>query len=841
MNRNNRLARNEISNNWTMAHERARSPGKRCGGRTVLAAAVAAAFASYMPSALPMPTGGQVSQGTGNIAQTGTAMTVTQTSQRLAVNWQSFNIGGAESVTFNQPNSSAIALNRILGTDPSQIYGKLTANGQVFLLNPNGIFFKPGAQVSVGGLVATTLGLSDADFMAGHFSFAGRGGNITNQGNITAVDGGYVALLGGQVSNEGTIQARLGSVALAAGDKVTLDFAGDKLVNVQVDQGTLNALAQNKQLIQADGGTILLTAKAADVLLASVVNNEGVLQAASLVEKNGKIVIEGDLVEHSGSIQANGGNGRGGDVSIAGDVVLQTGEIRTDGASGGSISIQARNLLQSAATTVNGTAGAGGNININATNIIQTSGVLLSANGTGDVGGSVTVAAGAASGGGVFSSATMSATGSTGGAITITGDDIVLRAAHIDVSGDLGGGAVLIGGDWQGKNLYVANAQSTQLNFSTTINADAIQSGDGGKVVVWSDLNTQFFGTISAHGGAQIGNGGRMEVSGKENLVFGGMADAGAPRGVAGSLLLDPKNITIDSTGGPSAIDLVDPHIGIHDQFGRGAVGLTSGNIIAADPYDSFVASQAGAVYLFDGNTGALISALTGSSANDRVGFGTNASDGIAVLTNGNFVVRSVNWKNSAATDAGAATWGSGATGVSGAVSATNSLVGSTTSDSVGASVTALTNGNYVVSSPSWSNGVATRAGAVTWGSGTTGISGAVTAANSLVGSTASDIVGVLAAGGSGVTALTNGNYVVNSNQWHNGAATNAGAVTWGNGTGGTVGVVSAANSLIGSTTSDYLGTLQSGGSGITALNNGNYVVASYQWDNGAGGVISFV
>ena len=154
----------------------------------------------------------------------------------------------------------------------------------------------------------------------------------------------------------------------------------------------------------------------------------------------------------------------------------------------------------------------------------------------------------------------------------------------------------------------------------------------------------------------------------------------------------------------------------------------------------------------------------------------------MTALANGNYVVISTNWANGMATAAGAVTWGSGTTGISGTVSSANSLVGSTAGDVVGSDgVTALASGNYVVSSTNWTNGMATCAGAVTWGSGTAGVSGVVSSTNSLVGSTANDQVGY---GGNGVTALANGNYVVDSPNWNNGA----GAVTWGSGTAGVSG-----------------------------------------------------
>src|SRR6185369_13645824 len=160
-----------------------------------------------------------------------------------------------------------------LGPDPSSILGSLSANGKVFLVNPNGILFGQGAQVNVGGLVASTLNITDADFMAGRYNFSGSGtGTVVNRGSINA-DGGYVALLGASVSNEGTIAAKLGTVILAAGKAMTLDVAGDGLLNLTVNEGAVNALVQNGGLIRADGGNVLLTAKSAGSLLQSAVNN----------------------------------------------------------------------------------------------------------------------------------------------------------------------------------------------------------------------------------------------------------------------------------------------------------------------------------------------------------------------------------------------------------------------------------------------------------------------------------------------------------------------------------------------------------------------------------------
>jgi filamentous hemagglutinin family protein len=273
---------------------------------------MALAFFSFAAVADPAPTelpsGGQVTNGSASIAVDGSHMDVNQASQNASFNWQTFNIGESAQVDFHQPSSSAVAVNRIADPNGSQIMGRLNANGQIYLINPNGVLFGQGSQVNVGGLVASTLDISDADAASDKRTFSstanGDEGKIINQGTLTAADGGYVALLGGQVSNQGIIQARLGTVALAAGNKITLDFAGDKLLNVQVDKGALQALAENKQLIQADGGTVLMTAKAADALLSSVVNNEGVIEARTVEDSNGVIKLLGDM--DSGTVNVGG-------------------------------------------------------------------------------------------------------------------------------------------------------------------------------------------------------------------------------------------------------------------------------------------------------------------------------------------------------------------------------------------------------------------------------------------------------------------------------------------------------------------------------------------------------
>lgn len=294
------------------------------GARLVLKAVTASLVLAFGSLVYASPTDGTVSAGSASITGGPGSTTITQSSQNAVINWQSFSIGAGESVQFVQPNSSSVALNRVIGPDPSVILGSLSANGKVFLLNANGILFGKGAQVNVGGLVASTLSLSDSDFMAGKYKFSGSSqGTILNQGSINA-DGGYVALLGANVSNEGVISARLGTVALAAGNAITLDVAGDGLLNVTVDQSAVNALVQNSGLIQADGGQVLLTAQAAGDLLQGVVNNTGVIRAQTIENHKGTIKLLANMqsgtVNVDGTLDAsapNGGDGGFIDTSAA--------------------------------------------------------------------------------------------------------------------------------------------------------------------------------------------------------------------------------------------------------------------------------------------------------------------------------------------------------------------------------------------------------------------------------------------------------------------------------------------------------------------------------------------
>ncbi|RII26601.1 MAG: hypothetical protein CXR31_09285 [Geobacter sp.] len=341
MNKIFRLIWSMAKEKWVVVSEKVAARGC-CPAATVGALTLAALFAAggnafaLDPGALP--TGGKITSGSGSIATGGNQMTVNQTTQQMITNWNSFNIGQNAGVQFKQPSSTATALNRINDQNPSQILGSLSANGNVFLLNPAGIIFGQTARVDVGGLVASSLSMLDSDFLAGKYTFtnAGNAGSILNQGVINAIPGGVVALIASKVINEGAISANSGSVALAAGNQVSLDFKGDGLITYTVDQGAVDALVDNKGLIKADGGLVVMTAKAADSLTSAVVNNSGVIEAQALANKGGRILLLSDMDNGqtvvSGTLDAsapNGGDGgfvetSGGRVKIGDNTKVDT-------------------------------------------------------------------------------------------------------------------------------------------------------------------------------------------------------------------------------------------------------------------------------------------------------------------------------------------------------------------------------------------------------------------------------------------------------------------------------------------------------------------------------------
>lgn len=315
MNKTYRLIWNEVTQTWVAVAEHAKRRGKRAAVTIILAAA---GFAPAHAASL-LPSGGQVVSGAGSVSQpNASTLDITQTSNKLAIDWQRFDIGQGHTVNFIQPSAAAVALNRVVGADVSSIQGALNANGQVFLINPNGVLFSPTAQVEVGALLASTRNISNSDFAAGNYRFSGNSsGRIVNQGEIQAADGGYVALVAANIENAGSITANQGSVLVGAGNRVRLDLGGP--AKLEVEAGALEALIANGGALRAEGGQIFLTAQAAGDLASSVINNSGVIEANSLSSVGGQIVLIGDHLANSGTLSAAGATG-GGEILLGGDL-----------------------------------------------------------------------------------------------------------------------------------------------------------------------------------------------------------------------------------------------------------------------------------------------------------------------------------------------------------------------------------------------------------------------------------------------------------------------------------------------------------------------------------------
>ena len=324
----------------------ARVPGLGRSSRATLSAALLAstALAGAAPAlAQALPTGGAVTAGSASIGTpTGTGLTVTQSSSSAVVNWNTFSVSQGYNVNFVQPNSAAAILNRVTGSTPSTIAGSITANGQVYLVNPNGIAITPTGTVHAAGFVASSLNITDRDFMEGRRTFTGSGASasVSNAGTVTIGRGGYAALIGGAVDNAGSITVPLGKVGLGSGEQVTLDLSGDGFLQVAVPTAApgTQALVRNSGTISADGGTVQLSAAAARDMARQAINMSGTIEARSVGGRNGAITLGGGggTVHVSGKMTATSRTGTGGKIAVTGrKVKVEGATLDASGATGG--------------------------------------------------------------------------------------------------------------------------------------------------------------------------------------------------------------------------------------------------------------------------------------------------------------------------------------------------------------------------------------------------------------------------------------------------------------------------------------------------------------------------
>ncbi len=638
--------------------------------------------------------------GQASFASTANTLTVTNTPGTI-INWQGFSIQQNEITRFAQQSASSTVLNRVVTNNPSQILGTLQSNGRVFLVNPNGIIFGAGSTVDVAGLVATTLNLSNADFLAGRHNYTQVPGaaNISNAGNLNAQSGGEIYLIAPNVENTGIITAPNGDILLAAGHEVQLVNSLDP--NLRVNITAPAGDATNVGQLVASAGKL--------GLFGTVVKNSGTVSADSATLQGGKIVFKASQrVEAGGTISVNGTSGGSVNISVAHSldpnapgVVIHTGNIQAQGAAGvgGVVGLSGDSILSTAAINTDGIT-AGGSISLQASNrAISTSSAQYTANSTQGQGGDILVSADVSN----YTSGSYSATGVTGGNLTLAGNEIKLAGAQLDASGKNGGGSIHVGGLMHGatgfsaQGIALTNATHVFTNNSTSFKVDAVQTGNGGEVVLWSDQSMRFSGNISARGGALSGNGGNVEVSGLTSLGYNGLTNLSAAHGLNGNLLLDPRNITIVAGNGALAgapyQEILDPTPGAGEGFGGlQNLVLANGNIVIASPLDSAFGTDSGAVYLYN-SAGTLLSALVGSAAGGQGRREDVHQSRLALCSYGGLTLlvqrQCAGDQQQLERDAGAVTWMSasgwlanGSAG--GAVSAGNSLVGGAVGDAVG-------------------------------------------------------------------------------------------------------------------------------------------------------------
>jgi filamentous hemagglutinin family protein len=455
------------------------------------------------------PSGPQVVSGSVSINAAPGVTTINQSSHRAIVNWQSFSIQPGETTRFNQPSSSAAILNRVVGGNPSQLLGNLSANGQVYLINPNGVLVGAGATIHTGAFVASTRDVSNIQFMqGGPLDFTGTSGAaITNLGSIHAAQGD-VQLIAFTVDNQGNLGAPRGTAGLSSGTHVLFAPADSQRILVRPE-------AVNS------GGSVA---------------NSGVISAAQV------------------ELKAAGGNPYALAVNAGGSISA----ISIDNV-GGRIMLNAR----AGTTQVDGTLAA-----------------------------------------------------RDGGRIEVTGQHVRLTGqASLDVS-DAGGGAISVGGGYQGKDAQLQNAESLTVAAGARLNADAGALGDGGRIILWSDGHTAYQGHLSARGGSAGGGGGFAEISGKNTLEYRGSVDLRAPAGKTGTLLLDPTDITIVSaaatgsltvSGNTSTItdaDLAAALATANVTISTSSAGGGSGDITVSAVTDTAAASFSG--YFFDSSNNTL-------------------------------------------------------------------------------------------------------------------------------------------------------------------------------------------------------------------------------------------
>ena len=583
---------------------------------------VLAVPAAAQPAPNARPSGGVVVGGNATINQTLNNTTIDQTSQRAALNWRSFDVGSQQSVTFQQPNANSIALNTVTGPNPSQIAGRIDANGQVVLVNQSGVTFYKGSQVNTAGLMVSAASTDPKAFMGtGKVAFNQAGNpnaRIINNGNITISGAGLASLVAPGVANAGVINAQLGHVVLASAKTETLDLYGDKLVTVNVTGAVTRApdggeaLVTNTGVIEANGGTVRLTARAVDGVVTNLVTAGGNIQARTVGSHQGRISIEGvgGSITITGSLDATGTTGGRIGLRASDAVTVRSGAVvnASGAAGGGTIAI---------GTTLNQGAGkqaAGGPAVTHArmakTVVIQR-GATIAANATAQgnggrvavlssdsttMDGAITATGGPAGGNGGYVEV-------SGGALSLTGavdvtapngllGNILLDPTNLTVvasGGDLDGGISGTG------TLLAGVADST----NDTVSASKLS----GNILLQATKNLTVNAALGPTGSLTLEAGGTLTVNdpvaatGDVILATGGAGPAGAPAAQPSPLLSLLSSV---SSGGGS-VSLLAGVGGTLNIGASGLVNVTTGGKRATLQADTLTVAAGGQVSVVGG------------------------------------------------------------------------------------------------------------------------------------------------------------------------------------------------------------------------------------------------
>ena len=544
-----------------------------------------------------MPTGGSVQNGNVEIAYVNPDhMVLNQNTHNSVIHWDSFSVHSSGVVDFNMPSSNSSSLNRVLGSTPSNIAGRVNSNGNVVLVNPNGVFLTKSGIVRSNSFTASSLDINTSDFLHGRHNFYKNKTTtgVENHGNIEVSDSGHASLIGKYVSNQGTITAKLGKIFMGAGEQITLDLSGNGLMKVAVPTSelsnikdingkSLDSLVTNNGSLIAEGGYIQLSSKTAENLMLGSVNvgSSGIVSAASINQQTGNVVIGGennDIVEIQGNIDVSSKNPTtpSGRLTITGTNVYYGGSTNASGSSGGKILAKAKEVLVLDGSIVaKGLKESGGDL------MVVSEDVLLSTARTNiDMSGSL-------NGGSIklhgdsynLVTGAFKADGNSnqGGMIDYAGQNVRLAAADISAKGASQGGKVRIGGEYLGgqelskvslkeyngfinrfeNQNEIINSQNTIVDYDVNINISSA-FGQGGTAVIWSDETTDFLGSIDANGYLKADEGwvtkaynkkekgGFIEISSKNLLRTVNLDRVSVDYG---TLLLDPKNITVDASG----------------------------------------------------------------------------------------------------------------------------------------------------------------------------------------------------------------------------------------------------------------------------------------------------